>query len=161
MHAKLIKTEAEHVAALSHVESLMDAEPGSPEEEELELWSLLIEQYEKEHFPMADPDPIEAIRFRMDQLGLKPKDLQEYIGTKSKVSKVLNRKRQLSLPMIRSLHTRLGIPAETLVRASQPLVVKRVVAARQKAKKDSRKSGAVVWPTHSPENVVRKLPAHA
>ena len=117
MNAKLIKTEVEHEAALAYLETLMDAEPSSPEEEQLELWSLLIENYEKETFPIEDLDPIEAIRFRMDQLGMQQKDLVEFIGTKSKVSEVLNRKRPLSLPMICSLHSRLGIPAATLVRA--------------------------------------------
>ena len=117
MNAKLIKTEEAHKAALAHVETLMDAEPGSPQEDELELWSLLVEQYEKEHFPMEDPDPIEAIRFRMDQLGLHQKDLVRFIGQKSKVSEVLNRRRKLSLPMIRSLHNHLGISAAVLVRA--------------------------------------------
>lgn len=94
----------------------MDAKPGSKQEEELELWALLIESYEKEHYPISDPDPIEAIRFRMDQLGLKQKDLEDFIGQKSKVSEVMNRKRPLSLPMIRSLSTHLGIPAAVLVR---------------------------------------------
>ena len=116
MRPKIIKTEKEHEAALARVECLMDAAPGSREEEELELWSLLVEQYEKEHFPIEYPDPIEAIRFRMDQLGLLQKDLVEAIGPKSKVSEVLNRKRPLSLPMIRGLHARLGIPAAILVR---------------------------------------------
>ncbi len=94
----------------------MDAKPGSKQMEELELWSLLIEQYEKEHHPIKDPDPIEAIRFRMDQLGLHRKDLEPFIGQKSKVSELLNRKRPLSLPMIRSLHSFLGISAAVLVR---------------------------------------------
>ncbi len=116
MNAKLIKNEDEHEAALAYVGTLMDAEPGSPEEDELKLWSLLIETYEKERFPIEDPDPIEAIRFRMEQLGLQQKDLIELMGTKSKVSEVMNRKRPLSLAMIRRLHGRLGISAATLVR---------------------------------------------
>jgi HTH-type transcriptional regulator/antitoxin HigA len=119
MKPKIIKTDEEHEAALAHVESLMDAEPDSPAEEELELWALLVEQYEKEHFPIDDPDPIEAIRFRMDQLGLRQRDLVDYIGPKSKVSEVLNRKRPLSLPMIRDLHLHLGISAATLIRETQ------------------------------------------
>lgn len=119
MKAKIIKSEDEHDAALAHLETLMDADPGSPEEEELELWSLLVEQYEKEHFPIGPPDPIEAIKFRMDQLGLQQKDLTKFISAKSKVSEVLNRKRPLSLPMIRQLHKHLNIPAEVLVKESQ------------------------------------------
>lgn len=115
MKAKILQTKADHAAALSYVEALMDAAPGSPEEAELELWTLLIEDFEAKHQPVPPPDPIEAIRFRMDQLGLKATDLTAYIPSKSKVSEVLNRKRPLSLSMIRALHTGLGIPAETLV----------------------------------------------
>lgn len=120
MKPKIIQTAEEHEKALQHLEKLMDAEPGSVQEEELELWALLVERYEEEHFPIDDPDPIEAIKFRMDQLGLTPKDLQEYMGAKSKVSEVLNRKRSLSLSMIRSLHHNLKIPAEVLVRETTP-----------------------------------------
>jgi HTH-type transcriptional regulator/antitoxin HigA len=116
MKPKIIRTEEAYEEALAFVESLMDAKPGSKQEEELELWALLIEQYEKERHPIADPDPIEAIRFRMEQLGLHRKDMERYMGQKSKVSEVLNRKRALSLPMIRSLHQHLGIPAAVLVR---------------------------------------------
>lgn len=115
MKAKIIRSEKDYQKALAFVETLMEAKPGSSQEEDLELWSLLIEQYEKEHHPIEAPDPIEAIRFRMDQMGLRQKDLIAYIGNKSKVSEVLNHKRQLSLPMIRSLHTELGISAATLV----------------------------------------------
>lgn len=115
MKPKIIQTAKEHEKALKHVEALMDAKPGSAQEEELELWVLLIERYEQEQFPIEEPDPIEAIKFRMDQLGLKPKDLRVYIGQKSKVSEVLNRKRPLSLSMIRALHNKLGIPAAILV----------------------------------------------
>lgn len=115
MKPKVIKSEAEYEAALAHVAELMDAAPGSPAEEELELFSLLVEQYEQEHFPIAPPDPVEAILFRMEQEGLSRKDLVGTIGSPSKVSEVLNRKRPLSLSMIRALHMRLGIPAEVLV----------------------------------------------
>lgn len=85
----------------------------------MELWTLLIENYESRHHPVPPPDPIETIRFRMDQLGLKATDLTAYIPSKSKVSEILNRKRPLSLSMIRALHTGLGIPAETLVKETQ------------------------------------------
>lgn len=115
MEPKVIKTEAEYEAALAHVATLMDAQPGSPEEQELELFALLVERYEQEHFPIAPPDPVEAILFRMEQEGLTRKDLTAYIGSPSKVSEVLNRKRPLSLSMIRALHKGLGIPAEVLV----------------------------------------------
>jgi HTH-type transcriptional regulator/antitoxin HigA len=119
MKAKILQTKADHFAALSRVEALMNAASKSPDEAELELWTLLIEDYESKHLPVPPPDPIEAIRFRMDQLGLKAADLTTYIPSKSKVSEVLNRKRPLSLSMIRALHTGLGISAETLVQETQ------------------------------------------
>ena len=115
MTPKIIKTAAEHEAALAHVETLMDAAPSSKAEAELELWSLLIEKYEEEHFPIAAPDPVSAIEFRMEQLGLNRSDLLRFIPNKSKVSEVLGRRRPLSLPMIRSLHSGLRIPAAVLL----------------------------------------------
>jgi len=115
MKPKVIKNEAEYEAALAHVAELMDAPPGSPDEEELELFALLVEQYEREHYPISLPDPVGAILFRMEQEGLARKDLVPYIGSLSKVSEVLNRKRPLSLTMIRTLHAGLGIPAEVLL----------------------------------------------
>jgi HTH-type transcriptional regulator/antitoxin HigA len=115
MEPKVLKTEVDYEAALAHVETLMDAEPGSPEEEELEVFALLIETYEKAHHPIELPDPIEAIKFRMEQQGLIQKDLAPYLGSQSRVSEVLNRKRPLSLSMIRALHEGLGIPAEVLL----------------------------------------------
>lgn len=119
MEPKILKTEAEYEAALAHVAALMDAEPGSLQEQELELFALLVEQYEQEHFPIDPPDPVEAILFRMEQEGLTRRDLSAYIGSPSKVSEVLNRKRPLSLSMIRALHKGLGIPANILVQESQ------------------------------------------
>ena len=116
MQPKVLKTEREYKAALAHVEQLMDQD--APDEDELELWSLLVENYEEEHFPIAAPDPIEAIRFRMDQEGLTRADLLPYLQSKSKVSEVLSGKRPLSLSMIRALHTGLKIPAEVLVQES-------------------------------------------
>jgi HTH-type transcriptional regulator/antitoxin HigA len=115
MKPQVLKKEAEYKAALEHVATLMDAAPGSPEEDELELFSLLIEAYEQEHYPIDLPDPIEAIKFRMEQAGLYRKDMIPYLGSQSKVSEVLNRKRPLSLSMIRALHQGLGIPAEVLL----------------------------------------------
>ena len=104
MKAKILKTEAEYRSALARVESLMDATQGSAQEEELELWSLLMERYEQEHFPIDLPDPVEAIKFRMEQEGLRQKDLAKVLPGKNRVSEVLHRKRPLSLGMIRSLH---------------------------------------------------------
>ena len=115
MKPKVLKTEKEYEAALAHVETLMDAEPGSPEEEELEVFALLVEAYEEAHVPIDLPDPIEAIKFRMEQAGLTRKDMIPYLGSQSKVSEVLNRKRPLSRAMMRALHKGLGIPAEVLL----------------------------------------------
>lgn len=117
MKPKVLKTDRDHKAALAYVEQLMAQ--ARPDEAELELWSLLVEKYEEEHFPIATPDPIEAIRFRMEQAGLAPGDLQPFMQSKSKVSEVMNRKRPLSLSMIRALHRGLQIPAEVLVQESQ------------------------------------------
>src|SRR3990172_1081732 len=102
MNIKIIKTEAEYEEALARIDSLMDAPPGSPQEDELELLSLLVEKYEEERFPIDPPDPVEAIKFRMEQEGLDPKDMIKYLGSQSKVSEVLNYKRPLSLSMIRN-----------------------------------------------------------
>lgn len=115
MKVKLIKTDADHKVALARIEQLWNASPGSPGAEELELVTHLVEEYESATCPIPMPDPISAIRFRMEQEGLKPADLIPFIGGKSKVSEVLNRKRPLSLSMIRRLHSGLGIPAEVLL----------------------------------------------
>ena len=93
----------------------MDAATGSPAEEELELLAVLVEKYEEEHYPIEYPDPVEAIKFRMEQEGLEPKDMIKYLGSQSKVSEVLNYKRSLSLAMIRELNQGLDIPAEVLL----------------------------------------------
>ena len=115
MHPKVIKTEEEYESALGRIEELMDAEAETPEGDELELLGTLVEVYEEKHYPITLPDPIDAIRFRMEQAGLKQQDLVPYLGSPSKVSEVLSGKRTLSLKMIRALHTGLGIPAEALL----------------------------------------------
>ena len=117
MKAKILKTVAEYETALAYIETLMAAAPGSPAEEELSLFALLVEQYEREHYRIEPPDPIDAILFRMDQEGLTRADLVPYIGSQSKVSEVLRRKRPLSITMIRNLHEGLHIPAATLIQA--------------------------------------------
>ncbi|MCB0233373.1 MAG: transcriptional regulator [Anaerolineae bacterium] len=119
MESRIIMTERDYEIVLDYMATLMDAESGSPQEQELELFSLLVATYEQEHFPIDPPDPVEAILFRMEQEGLTRKDMTVYIGSPSKVSEVLNRKRPLSLSMIRALHQGLGIPAEILVQESQ------------------------------------------
>lgn len=115
MKAKLIKTEEENEAALARLEEIFDAEPGTPDGDEAELLTALIEMYEQKAYPIDLPDPIEAIKFRMEQQGLKRKDLVPYIGSAPKVSEVLTGKRPLSLTMIRNLVKGLGIPAEVLL----------------------------------------------
>ena len=119
MKPKVLKTTADHQAALARIERLMDAPAGSPAEAELELWGVLVEKYEEEHFPVAPPDPVAAIEFRMAQMGLTRADLLRHLPHKSKVSEILNRKRPLSLSMIRSLNTGLKIPVELLVQEAQ------------------------------------------
>jgi len=113
---RLIKNEKDYDAALSRIEQLMNAKSGTTEMDELELLTALVEMYEERNFSISPPDPIDAIRFRMEQLGLAQKDLVPYIGTKSKVSEVLNGKRPLTLAMMRSLNKSLGISAEVLLK---------------------------------------------
>lgn len=113
---RLIKTEEDYEKALARIEVLMDAEPDTPAIDELELLTALVEMYEDVHYPMDPPDPVEAIKFRMDQMGLSQKDLVPLIGSKSKVSEVLNRKRPLTLAMMRALNSELGISAEILLK---------------------------------------------
>lgn len=114
-HPKVIKTTVEHERALERIEELFTAKPGTPDGDELELLLLLVETYEAKEYPIDLPDPIEAIRFRMEQANLKQKDLVPILGSKSKVSEVLNGKRELSLTMIRKLVSELGIPAEVFL----------------------------------------------
>jgi len=119
MKLKIIKTEAEYEAALARIEKIFDARPGTPKGDELELLLLLVETYEDKSYPIDPPDPIAALRFRMEQDGLKPKDLIPYIGSKSKVSEVLNGKRPLSLAMIRNLVNGLRIPPDVALRKTK------------------------------------------
>ncbi|SER76209.1 HTH-type transcriptional regulator / antitoxin HigA [Nitrosomonas sp. Nm51] len=119
MEIKPIKTDADYRAALKEVELLMSAEPNTPEGEKLDILVTLIEAYEYKHFPLDLPDPIEAIKFEMEQKGLTVKDLEPMIGKSNRVYEVLNRKRSLTLTMIRKLHRELGIPAESLIK--QPI----------------------------------------
>lgn len=111
MKPKVIKTKADYEAAMARVEAIFDAKPGTSKGDELELLLLLVENYEEKAFPIELPTPVTAIRFRMDQQKLKAKDLIPFIGSKSKVSEVLNGQRELSLTMIRKLVKGLGIPA--------------------------------------------------
>jgi len=116
---KPIRTEADYDAALAEVEQLWGAKSGTPEGDRLDVLATLIEVYEEKHHPMDPPDPIEAIRFRMEQQGLTRRDLEPLIGPRNRVADVLNRKRGLSIEMIRQLHDHLGISAEVLIRPSR------------------------------------------
>lgn len=115
MMQRVIKTEQENDAALARIEELMELEPTSDGGDELELLSTLVELYEEKAYPLPFLDPVDAIRFRMEQQELKQKDLVPFVGNKSKVSEVLAGKRSLSLGMVRKLHEGLGIPLEILL----------------------------------------------
>jgi HTH-type transcriptional regulator / antitoxin HigA len=117
MTIRPIKTQKDYEDAMTRLEILFDAKIGTPEGDELEVLSLLVERYEQEHFPIELPDPIEAIKFRMEQLSLTQTDLAQVVGQKSRASEILNRKRKLSLEMIRQLHNIWHIPTEVLVQA--------------------------------------------
>ena len=110
-----IKSEQDYERTLRRIEALMEAAPNTPDGDELDVLVTLVEAYEDKHFPVDSPDPVAAIEFRMDQLELTRKDLEPYIGSRHKVSEVLNRKRDLSLSMIRRLHSGLRIPLENLI----------------------------------------------
>jgi HTH-type transcriptional regulator/antitoxin HigA len=124
---KPIRSEADYERSLAEVERLWGAKSGTPEGDRLDVLATLVDAWESQHYPMDSPDPIEAIKFRMEQQGLTRKDLEPMIGTRTRVAEVLNRKRGLSISMIRRLHARLGISAEVLIRPS------RKTGARQRA----------------------------
>jgi len=115
MDIKPIRTEEDYEAALKEVERLWGAEAGTPDGDRFEILFTLVEAYEDQHYEILPPDPVEAIIFYMESRGLERQDLQPYIGGSGRVSEVLNRKRPLTLRMIRNLHTGLGIPAEVLI----------------------------------------------
>src|SRR5580692_12725903 len=116
---KPIRTKADYEKALSEVERLWGAKSGTREGNRLDVLATLIDAYEAEHYPMDPPDPVEAIKFRMEQQGLSRKDLEEIIGAGIRIAEVLNRKRGLSIAMIRRLHEHLGISADVLIRPSR------------------------------------------
>jgi HTH-type transcriptional regulator/antitoxin HigA len=115
MNIKPIKSETDYELALKHLDKIFDAKPGTKEGDELEILALVIEDYEDKHYPIDAPDPIEAIKFRMEQMGLKQADLAKIIGHKSRASEILNKKRKLTLAMIRKLSKSLKISTEVLV----------------------------------------------
>ena len=117
MKLKPIRSDRELNRALKRIDELWGAKPGTPKGDELDVLMLLVEKYEEEHFPIPASDPVEAIKFLMEQNGLSRKDLEPYIGASGRVSEVLNRKRNLTLPMIKRLHKGLKIPYESLIQS--------------------------------------------
>ena len=117
MNLKPIRTKKDYQQALERLELIFDSKKETKEGDELEILGILIEQYESEHFPIDLPDPIEAIKFRMEQLGYTQTDLAKVVGLKSRASEILNKKRKLSLDMIRQLHEKLNIPTDVLIQA--------------------------------------------
>jgi HTH-type transcriptional regulator/antitoxin HigA len=114
-----IRTKRDYESALKEVERLWGAKAGTSEGDRLDVLATLVDAYEAEHYPMDPPDPVEAIKFRMEQQGLTRRDLEEIIGTRTRIAEVLNRKRGLSIAMTRRLHERLGISADVLIRPSR------------------------------------------
>ena len=115
MTLKLLKTKKDYQTALDRLEIIFDAKPGTSQGDELEVLGMLIDKYEQEHYPSDFPDPIEAIKFRMEQLGYNQSDLAKVVGLKSRASEILNKKRKLTLDMIRNLHSTLNIPTDVLI----------------------------------------------
>jgi HTH-type transcriptional regulator/antitoxin HigA len=117
MTFKPIKTKKDYQLALSRLEKIFDAKPGTPEGDELEILGILIDNYENSRYPIDFPDPIEAIKFRMEQLGYSQSDLADVVGLKSRASEILSKKRKLTLEMIRNLHDALNIPTDVLIQS--------------------------------------------
>ncbi|MBL0285111.1 MAG: transcriptional regulator [Zoogloea sp.] len=126
MELKPIRTEAEHAEALADIERLWDAPEGSPEADRLEVLAMLVEAYEKAHFPIEAPDPVAFLEYVMDVRGLTRKDLEPYIGPRGRVADIMNRTRPLSVGMIRRLCAELGLPADVLI---QPYALREPIAA--------------------------------
>ena len=120
MEIRPIKTESDYEVTLAEIEKLWESGPDTPESDRLDILVTLVEAYETKHYPIDPPDPVDAIKFRMEQMGLTDKDLEQYMGGRGRVNKILSRKLPLSLDMIRKLHKNLGIPAEVLL--SEPSV---------------------------------------
>lgn len=120
MQIRPIRSQADYKATLKEISGLMESDPdlGTPQGDRLDVLTTLVQAYEAKHFPIELPDPVEAIKFRMEQAGLTAKDLEPMIGRRNRVYEILNRKRALTLPMIWKLHQQLGIPAESLIRPS-------------------------------------------
>ena len=133
MEIQPIKTEKDYDAALEEIDHLWGAPEGTPDGDRLDVLLVLVEHYESKHHPIDPPDPIEAIKFRMEQMNLTRKDLEPLIGSRGRVSEVFNRRRALSLPMIRRLHKSLHIPLESLVREPEYAANKKLKATPYRA----------------------------
>ena len=116
MQIKPIRTKADHRAALKEIDRLMDAKAGTPAGDRLDILTTLVERYESQHEPIEPPDPIDALLYHMESRDLKRRDLEPYLGSRARVAEVLNRRRPLTIDMIRKLHSRLGISADVLIR---------------------------------------------
>jgi HTH-type transcriptional regulator/antitoxin HigA len=116
MQIRPVKTKADHRAALKEIERLLDAKPGTAAGDRLEILTTLVDRYESEHEPIEPPDPIDAVLYHMESRGLTRRDLEPYLGSRARVAEVLNRRRALTIAMIRGLHEGLGISAEVLIR---------------------------------------------
>jgi HTH-type transcriptional regulator / antitoxin HigA len=122
MNIHPIHTDTDYKNALGRIEVIFDSKPGTAEGDELEILGILVDEYESRHFPIDSPDPIEAVKFRMDQLGLNQSDLARMVGSKSRASEILSGKRSMSLRVIRLLNQKLNIPAEVLIRQEETVV---------------------------------------
>ena len=143
MEIRPIRTAKDHDQALREIERLWDAKPGSKDADRLNVLAVLVEDYEEKHYPMDPPDPVEAIKFRMEQEGLTRSDLEPILGTRARVSEILNGYRPLSINMVRKLHETLHIPAEILIREQLPRHRTALVprfAAKKVAKKNPTRS---------------------
>ena len=128
MEIRPIKTESDYEATLAEIEKLWESGPDTPESDRLDILVTLVEAYETKHYPIDPPEPVDAIKFRMEQVGLTDKDLGQYMGGHGRVTKILNRQLPLSLDMIRKLHKNLGIPAEVLI--SEPSIPEGIATPR-------------------------------
>jgi HTH-type transcriptional regulator/antitoxin HigA len=137
MDIKPIRSEADHRAALLEIERLWDAQPGTPDADRFEVLATLVDAYEREHTPILPPDPIEAIKFRLEQSGLTRKALETIIGTRARVSEIFSGRRALTLAMIRALNSELKIPLEALIRERKP---RRRAASRKRRDTHRRKA---------------------
>lgn len=143
MELKPIKTEADYRAALAQIEQLFEAVPNTPESDRLEVLTTLVEAYEKRHYPIEPPDPIEAMLYYMESRGLSRRDLEAYIGSRARVAEVLNRRRGLTIDMIRRLHNDLGIAANILI---QPYRVARTAKTKPAAQPITAPNAAATDP---------------